>query len=197
MPLQPNDKSYWDDRYKAGETGWDIGTVSAPLKAYIDQCENKSTSILIPGCGNAHEAAYLLDQGFKNVTIIDISPVALAKVRASLNEFEGKELQIICGDFFELNQAFDLILEQTFFCALPPTSRPTYVSKMHELLSPGGKLVGVLFNREFDQGPPFGGSAFEYKNLFSEKFFIKVLEECYNSIKPREGNELFINFRKR
>lgn len=197
MQLQPNDKSYWDNRYKTGETGWDIGTVSTPLKMYIDQCENKSAAILIPGCGNAHEAAYLLQQGFTNVTIIDISPAAIVKVRAVLRDFEGKQLHIICGDFFALNQTFDLILEQTFFCALPPATRQAYVTKMHELLKPGGKLVGVLFNRQFDQGPPFGGTSLEYQDLFSELFAIEVLEKCYNSIQPREGTEVFINFRKK
>jgi len=69
---------------------------------------------------------------------------------------------------------------------------------MHSLLHSGGSIIGVLFNFPLsDEGPPFGGSVSEYKKLFSTKFVIKVLEPCYNSIKPRHGNELFIIFEKK
>jgi thiopurine S-methyltransferase len=72
-----------------------------------------------------------------------------------------------------------------------------YVEKMHELLSKDGQLAGVLFDFPLtEKGPPFGGSQQEYEKLFSEKFEIKKLERCYNSIKPREGSELFIWVRK-
>ena len=53
------EKSFWDSRWENAETGWDLGGVSAQLKAYIDQLESKKLSILIPGCGNAYEAEYL------------------------------------------------------------------------------------------------------------------------------------------
>ena len=46
----------WDNRYLNNDIGWDLGTVSPPLKAYFDQLENKELKILIPGGGNAHEA---------------------------------------------------------------------------------------------------------------------------------------------
>ena len=75
--------------------------------------------------------------------------------------------------------------------------RPAYVEQMHSLLHPGGKLVCVLFNRHFEESPPYGGEAEEYEKLFSEKFIIHVLEPCYNSIKPRAGTEVFINLEAR
>jgi len=69
---------------------------------------------------------------------------------------------------------------------------------MHNLLKENGKLAGVLFSFPLtEQGPPFGGSVEEYQELFSEKFLFKTLESCYNSIKPRENNELFIIFHKK
>ena len=52
-----------------------------------------------------------------------------------------------------------VILEQTFFCALDPALRDRYVAHMEQLLAPGGKLVGVLFNDTLNADrPPFGGS---------------------------------------
>ena len=67
---------------------------------------------------------------------------------------------------------------------------------MFEVLNPGGKLAGVLFNRAFEGGPPFGGNMDEYVQLFSEKFVVKTMAACYNSIEPRMGSEVFVVFIK-
>jgi SAM-dependent methyltransferase len=186
--------TFWDNRYKSKETGWDIGNISTPLKDYIDQLNNKDISILIPGCGNAYEAAYLLEHGFTNITLVDISPLLVDAVKEKFSMYLNKQLNVVCADFFNLEGNFDLVLEQTFFCALDPSFRKKYVDKMHEILKPGGKIAGVLFNRDFEGGPPFGGSATEYQNLFSGKFEIKTMDVCYNSIAQRKGNEVFIIF---
>jgi SAM-dependent methyltransferase len=190
--MQALDQQYWNNRYQQKETGWDIGYPSTPLKEYIDQLDNKDIAILIPGCGNSYEAEYLLEKGFSNITLIDIAPSLTKKLEEKFAKELNKRIRIITGDFFEQQQQYDLILEQTFFCALDPSMREQYVQKMYELLKPGGKLVGVLFGRSFEGGPPFGGSREEYEPLFSKKFKIEILEACYNSIKPREGTELFV-----
>jgi SAM-dependent methyltransferase len=190
-------KEYWNNRYIQQQTGWDIGSVAPPLKEYIDQLIDKNSSILIPGCGNAYEAAYLLQQGFKNVTLVDIAPAATAAVEDKLSTYINNGLQIITGDFFDLKTTYDLILEQTFFCALDPTLRSVYVEKMVSLLNPGGKLVGLLFNRHFEGGPPFGGSKLEYQELFTPQFNIQMMDTAYNSIAPRAGTELFVKMTKK
>lgn len=189
-------ENYWSSRYKNNNTTWDIGMVSPPLKEYFDQLTDKSISILIPGCGNAYEAEYLLQIGFKNITLIDISPQPVDKLKKKVAAFLNKEINIICGDFFTLNQTFDLIIEQTFFCAIEPSLRINYVDKMNQLLRVNGKLVGLFFNRIFEGGPPFTGSKNEYQLLFKDKFEIKVMDECYNSIGPRRSSELFVMLKK-
>ena len=131
----PLDNNYWNNRYNNQQIAWDIGYVSTPLKDYIDQLENKNISILIPGCGNAYEADYLLQQGFTNITLIDFATTAVESVKIKLEQYESKNWRVICEDFFELNQKFDLIIEQTFFCALDPLLRNSYVKKMHDLLN--------------------------------------------------------------
>jgi len=188
-------QDYWNNRYGAEETGWDLKIISPPLKAYIDQLTNKNLRILIPGCGNGHEAEYLLKQGFQNVTVIDFAPLAAEKMKLYLSDYQN--INIICADFFTHSGEYDLILEQTFFCALNPDLRTKYVQKMSELLTLNGKLVGLLFGVQFPKNPPFGGSREEYLDLFSNTFKINLLEPCYNSVKPRQGNELFFNFSKK
>ena len=74
----PLGETYWNNQYVASETGWDLGEVSPPLKAYIDQLTNKNLRILIPGCGNTYEAEYLLQQEYTDITVIDIAPTLVA-----------------------------------------------------------------------------------------------------------------------
>jgi len=185
-------KDVWNERYLNADIGWDIGCVSTPLKEYFDQLENKELKILIPGCGNAYEAEYLFQQGFKSVFLIDWAQQALDDFHNRIPEFPKE--QLICADFFEHDSQYDLIIEQTFFCAINPKLRENYVLKVKSLLKEKGKLVGLLFNDKlYSNRPPFGGSLNEYKSLFEKHFKNMYLEKAYNSIAPRKGRELFIS----
>lgn len=185
------DHDFWTSWYQSGKLGWDAGAITTPLKNYFDQLTDKSIKILIPGCGNGYEAEYLCNKGFE-VDVIDISEVPLQGLAKRCPLIPSSALKK--GDFFELDGTYDLIIEQTFFCAINPELRKKYAAKMHSLLKPQGKLVGVLYNIPLnDTRPPFGGGKEEYLNYFEPYFDFKVYEECTNSIKPRMGNELFIN----
>ncbi|MGO4821207.1 MULTISPECIES: methyltransferase domain-containing protein [unclassified Flavobacterium] len=191
---KPLDQNYWDAQYQAQATGWDLGIVSPPIKAYIDTIKNKDIAILIPGCGNTYEASYLLQQGFTNVTVIDIAPSLVKIIEEKF--ITNTNIQVLLGDFFKHEGQYDLIIEQTFFCALPPTMRQKYVWKMHQLLANEGVLAGLLFNRTFDVGPPFGGSKQEYEMLFKNAFDFINMDVAPNSVAPRANSELFIELKK-
>lgn len=191
---KPLDKIYWDSQYQSNTIGWDLGEISPPLKAYINTLKDKTIRILIPGCGNTYEAEFLLEQGFTNVTVIDIAPTLVENLKTKFKD--NSNINIVLGDFFEHQGEYDLILEQTFFCALPPTMRQKYVWKMHQLLAEKGKIAGLLFNRTFESGPPFGGSQEEYTLLFQESFDFLKMEVCQDSAKPRAGSELFVELQK-
>jgi methyl halide transferase len=194
-------ENYWTNRYKIESTGWDLGVPSLPLKTYIDQLTDKSTRILIPGAGNAYEAEYLYELGFKNVFVMDISKIPLDNFKKRNPDFLAN--QLIETDFFEHQGSYDLILEQTFFCSFEPTqeNRKKYGQKMAELLNPNGKLVGLWFDiplvkNNFDKRP-FGGNKTEYLTYLEPFFDCKTFKTCYNSIKPRENQELFGIFIKK
>ena len=179
---------YWNQRYRQNQTGWDIGHAAPALVEFAQHIPNKNISVLIPGCGNAYEAEALLKMGFYNITLLDIAPMLTEALR---NRLKQTPIKVVTGDFFTHEGQYDLILEQTFFCAIDPARRSEYIKKMHELLTPGGLLVGLLFDRSFEGGPPFGGSKTEYEILLSHLFTIQKMESCYNSIAPRAGTELF------
>ena len=190
------DKTYWEERYLNNNVGWNIGQPSTPLKTYIDQLTDKTLKILIPGAGNSYEAEYLWQNGFKNIYVLDFAKQPLDNIKQRIADFPSEQLLQL--NFFDLDNTFDLILEQTFFCALNPNLRTDYVDKMHQLLVNKGKLVGLFFNFELtNSGPPFGGSLDMYNTLFKKSFKLSVLEKSINSIKERHDKELFFIFEKK
>lgn len=193
------EKTFWEQHYQDGNTGWDIGYPSTPIKAYFDQVRNREARILIPGAGNAYEAEYLYRSGFHNVFVLDIAQSPLRALQQRFPDFPPE--QLIQANFFEHTGQYDFVVEQTFFCSFPPLpeNRKAYAQHVHQLLKPGGKLVGLWFCFPLTgdlEKRPFGGSAQEYLSYFEPFFKVQTLEPCYNSIKPRQGNELFGVFLK-
>lgn len=189
------DKKFWNTRWENGRTGWDIGQASPAIMDFIGSFFNKKAKIIIPGCGNAYEAQALVEDGFTDITLIDIAPVLVEKLK---NKFKNlPEIKVICGDFFAHRGKYDILIEQTFFCTLLLEKRNDYVEKVYSLLKPEGQLIGVLFNVPLGTDhPPFGGNNQEYKQLFSTHFKINTLDDCKNSIPDRVGSEAFIHFTK-
>ena len=186
------DADFWNKRYLDGTTGWDLGQASPAIVDYFKAFQNKEIQILIPGCGNAYEAEALLELGYINITLIDLSEELVLRLQERLKDTGVK---VIRGDFFDHQVSYDCIVEQTFFCALDPKLRMQYVNKMHELLNENGKIVGLMFNVDFEGGPPFGGNKSEYEELFSKKFATHI-KECSTSVQPRMGSELWVEFKK-
>ncbi|EIM73094.1 methyltransferase type 11 [Nitritalea halalkaliphila LW7] len=91
-------ENYWTSRYLTKNTGWDLGQVSPPLKQYLDQITDKSLKILIPGAGNAYEAAYAYQSGFLNTHVLDLSHAPLADFQARHPNFPSTHLHQ--HDFF-------------------------------------------------------------------------------------------------
>ncbi|MBO0589921.1 methyltransferase domain-containing protein [Cellulophaga sp. E16_2] len=198
--MHNQEESYWTTRYKKEQTGWDIGYPATPIKTYIDQLEDKSIKLLIPGAGNGYEAEYLLKKGFTNVHILDISEIPLQEFKKRNPTFQDSHVHH--ANFFELEGQFDLIIEQTFFCSFVPTveNRAAYAKQMAALLKEKGKLVGLWFSIPLTDNlekRPFGGDKTSYLNYLNPYFTSKTFEPCYNSIPPRQGNELFGIFIKK
>lgn len=191
-------KQYWSNRYIQNTTGWDLGKVSPPIKVFVDKLIIKKINILIPGSGNGYEAEYLFLNGYLNTSVVDLAKEPLQNIKKRVANFPEK--QLIEANFFNLskNQKFDLIIEQTFFCAINPKLREQYVKMCYSLLNNGGRIVGLLFyDIPLKEDPPFGGDKFEYLKLFEPFFEILIFEKCMNSHSSRMGKEYWIEFTKR
>jgi SAM-dependent methyltransferase len=196
MKISDLDETYWNERWEQDDTGWDVGYAAPAICNYVDKhILDKEASILIPGCGNAYEAAYLASAGYTNITIIDIAPILIKNLQQKFKKYPN--VNVIHGDFFLHKGQYDFIIEQTFFCALPVDMRSHYVLQCATLLKENGIIFGLLFNKDFvTEGPPFGGHEAEYQSLFQPYFSMQQMAITQDSILPRKGTELFFVMKK-
>jgi hypothetical protein len=149
----PTTSQFWSERFAQGFTPWDQGGVPAALRRFVTQSPRKHAT-LIPGCGSAHEVAFLSDAGW-DVTAIDFSETAVAAARAALGHWGDRVQQ---ADFFQFEpkQPLELVYERAFLCALPPQRRAAVAARWASLLPQGGLLAGFFYFDDAPKGPPFG-----------------------------------------
>jgi SAM-dependent methyltransferase len=164
-----NRPDFWTVRYAAGKTPWDFGGVPSALKSFLER-SSVPGRVLIPGCGSGYEVQAFHAAGY-DVSAIDFSPAAVEQAKRMLGSLAER---VILGDFFTYDfgqRRFDLIYERTFLCSMAPPRWPEYVNRMAELLSPGGKLIGVfLYGQRSPSGPPFPLTEPEANQLFEKRF---------------------------
>ena len=96
--IQSTDPDFWDELYNNQLTRWDLGQVSPPLKAFIDQWEDKAARILIPGGGYSHEATYLVKQQFQSICILDLAPSLIRQLHIQFAGYPG--VKVVEENFF-------------------------------------------------------------------------------------------------
>lgn len=148
----PADPAFWDLRYQAGFAPWDAGRVPAQLAAFV-ACASRPRSVLVPGCGAAHDVRHFAECGW-DVLGIDFSHEALAAARASLGPHANR---VRYGDFLApIPEApFEVVYERAFLCALPRRLWPAWGERVGELVEPGGTLAGYFYFDAGERGPPF------------------------------------------
>ena len=147
------DAAYWQARYATGRDGWDAHAITPPLRAYFDQLDVAAQPrILIPGAGRAYEAEYLHQLGFRQVFVADIAPEALAALAARVPDFPKEHL--LLANFFALpnDPPYDLIVEQTFFCALNPDVAPGLCPAVRPPAAPRRHAHGPAVRYRFRAG---------------------------------------------
>lgn len=183
-----NRPDFWTVRYAAGKTPWDFGGVPAALKSFLARSSTRGR-VLIPGCGSGYEVQAFHDAGY-DVTGIDFSPAAIEHAKNIIG-VSGE--RIILGDLFTYDFGlcrFDLIYERTFLCSMPPPRWPGYVNRMADLLSPGGRLIGVfLYGQSSSTGPPFPLTNGEAEQLFEKRFQLIRSDTMSDSLPLFRGME--------
>ncbi|HWQ37195.1 MAG TPA: methyltransferase [Burkholderiales bacterium] len=194
MPQDSSTPEFWESRYREHTTPWDAGRVPDALRAYAKRLR-PGTRILIPGCGSAYEAYYLIENGF-DVLAIDFSPAAVDAARRTMGCFAD---HVKLADFFDfdIGEPYDVVYERAFLCALPPRIWPQYPTRMKQVLRPGGELAGFFFFRETEKGPPFGTSPQALHALLDPGFEQVEERPVDDSIPVFQGAERWQVWRRR
>ncbi len=181
----------WQRHYDEGDLGWDLGKVAPPFVNLFESKTIVPCKTLIPGCGRGHEVLYLSGNGF-DVTAVDYSIGAVAHLRDAIlkKEFNSRVFHL---DFFELdeshNEIYDLLIEQTFFCAISPEQRSSYVATVARVLKKGGMLAGLFYHTGQEGGPPFDTTEEDIIEYFSDSFEIRELAQAKDSAEQRKDKE--------
>jgi cyclopropane fatty-acyl-phospholipid synthase-like methyltransferase len=182
----------WQRHYDEGDLGWDLGQVAPPFIKLFESKTILPGKTLIPGCGRGHEVIYLAENGFE-VTAVDYSPGAVNHLKSTVQE-RNLKCEVLHLDFFGIdsshNGVYDLLIEQTFFCAISPEQRSSYVSTVARALKKGGMLAGLFYNTgEEEGGPPFNTTREDIKKYFSDSFEIRQLSKAEDSAEQRKNKE--------
>jgi hypothetical protein len=190
----PAGPEFWDLRYAANFSPWDAGKVPKRLREYVGS--HAPISTLVPGCGSAHDVAFLAESGW-NVTGIDFSPLALEAARPVLGRHRDR---VIEADFFAplAGEPFDFVYERAFLCALPPKLRADWSQRVARLVRAGGSLAGFFFFDAGDRGPPFPLNSQAELDALLETHFERVDDRAVDdSIPVFTGKERWQEWRRR
>ena len=193
--MEQDSKEYsrkdWQDHYDSNDLGWDLGQVAPPFVELWEKGKLPVGKVLVPGCGRGHEVIFLSENGFE-VTGIDFSEGAVTYLGNALKERNLKG-RVLHQDFFSLDHShdgvYDLVLEQTFFCAISPWQRRDYVLNVSRILKPGGMLVGLFYHTDKQGGPPYNTTRENIETHFSENFEIQELDKTSLSSEQRKDKE--------
>jgi SAM-dependent methyltransferase len=142
---------HWDDVYSrraADQVSWYQRQPQPSLEWIQRLAPERSTRILDVGGGTSMLVDALLDCGYSDLTVLDVSAAALARSRQRLAERAATVRWIVAdilGDVLP-SPAFDLWHDRAVFHFLvDPGDRQRYVSQLQRSLRPGGLLILATF----------------------------------------------------
>ena len=219
--------SAWERMWAGGlapGAAFDAGRAEPALVALLAASPTPALPVgraLVPGCGRGYAVAALADAGYDALGV-DIAPTGVAAARAHLAaarpEGGGARCRVERADFFEPgecggSEAFDLVYDCTFLCAIPPERRAAWAERVDAQLRPGGELVALVFPAPAPgapdpadaadtaaaagRGPPFAISPRLVERLLAPRGFERVLVEAVpEARRARAGREFITRWRK-
>lgn len=188
------DPSFWLERWQKNEIGFHAQSVQPALaKHWTSLTVAKGSAVLVPLAGKSLDMAWLASQGHR-VVGAELSELAvdqffsengLVPAVRTVRGFKVKSadgIEIWCGDFFALHRddipRLDAAYDRAALVAMPRDMQPRYAAKMAELMPAGSPtlLVGLDYNPQEMQGPPFNIPQARVRELYEPAFDVTVIE---------------------
>ena len=207
MPFKRNRKQHWERVYNKNETeelGWYQDYPEMSLKLIAATGVRGNDNIIDVGGGTSKLAGILLDQGYRRLTVLDISGSSIEKAKLQLGE-KSKQIRWIEADVtqFDFTERFDIWHDRAVFHFLTePVDRRKYVDSLNQALKPGGHLIISTFRLK---GPTKCSrlnvvrySAEALHNEFGDNFvMIETFDEVHNTPSNVQQNFIYCRFIKR
>jgi thiopurine S-methyltransferase len=196
----------WLQRWDEGRIGFHQDSVNPLLlKHWASIVPSADCRVLVPLCGKSRDMLWLAQRGH-SVVGVELSQLAcraffeeqglpfVQESRGAREAFVGRGagsgIELLCGDFFALDQAavgpISAWFDRAAIVALPPGLWPRYVETLERLLSPSA--VGFMLTFDYPQsereGPPFSVSFADVRQQFGRPFDVQLLE----TLDLTEGN---------
>ena len=176
-------KKHWEHIYKTKnlkEVSWYQPTPETSLD-FINQLNVQKTSKIIDiGGGDSLLVDHLLEKGFQDITVLDISSGAIDKAKLRLGEKADKVKWIVADAAkFNTNEKYDFWHDRAAFHFLTDESEiSNYIETAQKSLNQDGLMVIGTFS---DQGPK-KCSGIEIKQ-YSENSMTERLKRFFEKIK--------------
>jgi len=201
------DQNYWDKIYsEKSEKGvsWYQEHPVKSLEMINELNLSKNAPIIDIGGGDSRLVDHLLNQGFMNITVLDISKVSLEKLKARLGNI-GERVKFVNADVTTFNPRtqFDLWHDRATFHFLTQLQEiEKYLEVVTKSLSPSGNLILSTFSKNGPDKcsglPVHQYSETELKQLFQKYFWnTKCFEDVH--VTPWGSTQSFVycGFKKR
>jgi SAM-dependent methyltransferase len=204
MNMKHTNKTHWDNVYKTkspNQVSWTQAVPKTSLDFIHSFGVDKSAKIIDIGGGDSNLVDYLLEEGFENITVLDISKKALAKAKKRLGD-KGKNIQWIVSDVtkFTPTTTYDVWHDRaTFHFLTTAEDIATYMDAARKA------VVGYLTIGTFSEEGPEKCSGLAIKKYSEEKLsaelkngFDKIRCITENHITPFDTTQhfLFCSFKK-
>lgn len=201
------DKNYWDNIYRSktdAEVSWYQETPTRSLELIVELGLDSFDSIIDIGGGDSHLVDHLLAKGFKNISILDISPAALDRAKSRIGEVSNSVKFVACDiTKFDPREKYKLWHDRaTFHFLTSPEDIESYLKIANRALASDGYLIVSTFSKtgpEMCSGLPITQySDTDLKTLFA-KFFsnIRCIEDTHLTPWKSTQDFVYCGFKKR
>ncbi|MBK7313780.1 class I SAM-dependent methyltransferase [Candidatus Aalborgicola defluviihabitans] len=147
-------KDHWEKVYTtkaADNVSWFQAHAELSMRLIRESCPRRDAAIIDVGGGASTLVDELLDDGYPNVTVLDLSSAALAESRRRLGvrgeTVRWMEADITCAEFEP--HSFDLWHDRAVFHFLTTKKdRIAYVRQVLQAVKPGGHVIMATFGSD-------------------------------------------------